>query len=95
LLSTGQDPNGFYLVLDPGQRSPLETILSRTGPAHWLKAPRNQSNRLRLWANIARVVKALEMLHSQGLIHRNVDRLRVVDEAVGLGPASRKTRLQT
>jgi serine/threonine protein kinase len=73
LLHTGQDANGFYLVLDTGQRSPLETILTRSNPSHWLKAPRNQVNRLRLWANIARIVRALEILHSQGLIHRNID----------------------
>jgi len=73
LYSSGQDADGFYLVLDPGQRRPIETLL-RTAPAtHWLKTPRIPAKRLRLWLNLGRIVCALETLHSQGLMHRNID----------------------
>ncbi len=73
LYSSGQDADGFYLVLDPGQRRPIETLL-RTAPAtHWLKSPRVPAKRLRLWLNFGRIASALETLHSQGLMHRNID----------------------
>lgn len=73
LYSSGQDADGFYLVLDPGQRRPIGTLLQTAPATHWLKAPRIQAKRLRLWLNLSRIVFALETLHAQGLMHRNID----------------------
>jgi hypothetical protein len=72
MLSSGEDNEGFYLVLDPGQGSPLEIFRrSKNKPA--VLQPSVPRNRRRLWANALRVAEALEILHSQGVIHRNID----------------------
>jgi hypothetical protein len=73
LSRAGIDGQGFYLVLDPGQRRPLEALLRRTVPSHWLTQPRQLSNRARIWRNLRRIALALETLHAQGLLHRNLD----------------------
>lgn len=73
LYGTGLDTEGFYLALDSGQRRPLKAVLESVGVTHWLKSPRAPASRLRMWLNFARVVGALDILHSQGLLHRNID----------------------
>jgi serine/threonine protein kinase len=40
--------------------------------------PRLPRNRRRLWANALRAAEALELLHSQGIIHRNIDPWAIV-----------------
>ncbi len=67
------DKAGFYLVLKPGLRRPLQTVLQRLGAGHWLSSPRSPSNRNRLWLNLQRVASGLDTLHAQGLLHRNID----------------------
>jgi hypothetical protein len=54
LRQAGLDDQGFYLVLDPGQRRPLQVTLDRAPAGHWLKQPRLSSNRVRAWRNIMR-----------------------------------------
>jgi hypothetical protein len=73
LIDTGSDASGFHLVLAPGQRRPLATLLEHGTPSHWLRQPRLVANRLRIWMNLRRLATALEMLHAQGLLHRNLD----------------------
>lgn len=73
LRATGSDERGFYLVLDPGNRRPLGMILRHAPATHWLKQPRGARNRLAMWANLKRIANALEKLHLQGLLHRNLD----------------------
>jgi hypothetical protein len=73
LRATGSDDHGFYLVLDPGSRRPLAIILQHAPANHWLRQPRTTRNRIWIWANLKRVVNALEKLHLQGLLHRNLD----------------------
>jgi len=73
LIDAGYDASGFHLVLAPGQRRPLATLLERGTPGHWLRQPRLVANRLRIWTNLRRLATALEMLHAQGLLHRNLD----------------------
>jgi DNA polymerase III delta prime subunit len=73
LKATGADASGFYLILDPGSRRPLATLMQRASANHWLKQPRNTVNRIRIWANLKRIAQALESLHNQGLLHRNLD----------------------
>jgi serine/threonine protein kinase len=73
LVASGEDAEGFYLVLDPGQGSPLEIFRRTKNPPPSLAQPRLPRNRRRLWANALRAAEALELLHSQGVIHRNID----------------------
>src|SRR3546814_1075112 len=40
---------------------------------HWLKRLKSSNIRIQLWENIIRIVKAIELLHAQGLLHRHLD----------------------
>jgi hypothetical protein len=73
LLRAGIDERAFYLSLDLGQKSMLQTTLDRSGANHWLKQPRLDANRLLMWQNLKRLCAAIEILHSQGLMHRKLD----------------------
>ena len=73
LQHAGMDEAGFYLILDPGQRRPLASILARNPPGHWLTNQRSPSNRAKLWRNLARISSGIETLHAQGLLHKNLD----------------------
>jgi superfamily I DNA and/or RNA helicase len=73
LLRAGADEQGFYLILDLGQKSLLQTTLDRAATNHWLKQPRLDANRLLMWQNLKRLCAAIEILHSQGLMHRKLD----------------------
>jgi hypothetical protein len=79
MLANGEDTEGFYLVLDPGQGSPLETFMrsERKTPELLAQARQPRARRI-LWANARRLAQALELLHSQGAIHRNLDPWAVV-----------------
>jgi len=78
LQQAGFDDTGFYLVLDLGQRQPLATLLQHRQAAHWLKNPRITRNRLLLWQNLSQIASALEILHDQGLLHRNIDQWSIL-----------------
>ncbi len=70
LDQSGKDDFGFYLVLETIGRLPLSYSKQR-----WLKAIRDlNSNKLTFWTNIIRIVKAIDFLHSQGILHRNLDK---------------------
>lgn len=74
LLDAGEDPKGFYIVIAAGQRRPLAVLIEKgRGGAEWLRSTSSPVNRRRLWANLKRVALGLEVLHSQGLIHCNLD----------------------
>ncbi|WP_338810390.1 AAA domain-containing protein [Agrobacterium leguminum] len=74
LLDAGEDKKGFYIVIAAAQRRPVSILLDRgRSGAGWLRVTSSIGNRRRLWANLSRVVSALEVLHSQGLIHCNLD----------------------
>jgi len=82
LSDAGLDAKGFYLVLDPGQRRPLQTILDHSaGGSSWLRNPRSPGARSRLWRNLKRLAAGLEVLHGQGLLHRNLDSWSVLTAA--------------
>jgi hypothetical protein len=78
MLTGGSDHEGFYIVLDPGLGDPLETFRSATTKPAVLSASRLARNRRLLWANFLRIAQALELLHSQGIIHRNLDPWAVI-----------------
>lgn len=66
----GVDDEGFYLILAAGDVRPLD----------WHKNQSSRRNKLSLkhskhkliWSNLRRIAKGLGILHSQGLIHRNI-----------------------
>ncbi|MEH6789352.1 hypothetical protein [Parasphingorhabdus sp.] len=79
LQNSGMDEKGFYLVLDPGQRRPLQVLLDRASTnTIGLRNPRTASARSRMWRNLKRVAFGLETLHAQGLLHRNLDNYSIL-----------------
>lgn len=82
LLDAGVDAKGFYIVLDAGQRTPLELLLQKgRGATTWLRALNLPANRRRLWTNLQRVARGLEVLHNEGLVHRNLDGWAILTSA--------------
>ncbi|MCI3133131.1 DEAD/DEAH box helicase [Phenylobacterium aquaticum] len=73
LHQAAMDKAGFYLVLKPGQRRPLHSVLQRLSAGHWLSNPRAPANRNKLSLNLQRIASGLDTLHAQGLLHRNID----------------------
>ena len=67
------DDQAFTLILDCGDRVPLAHRLQYSRGAAWHNASRSLPGRLRLWQEIRRLAEALSILHSQGLLHRNID----------------------
>lgn len=78
MAGSGKDSNGFYLVLDPGRGSPLQVFLDAQRRPDLLTQARQPRAKRLLWSNILRLAQGLELLHSQGSIHRNVDPWSVV-----------------
>ncbi|MCR5942648.1 hypothetical protein FG152_17750 [Ochrobactrum sp. XJ1] len=90
MVASGKDKDGFYLVMDPGQGSPLEVLLNASRRPSLLAQARQPRSRRLLWANILRLADGVELLHSQGTIHRNIDPWSVVT-ALGEEPDFRLT----
>ena len=72
------DEFGFYLVLDSGSRLPLSHYYESTSGTlqlkrAWIFNLRQIPSRLRFWKNIKRIVSAVNILHSQGLLHRHLN----------------------
>ncbi|PDT33910.1 hypothetical protein CO671_23115 [Rhizobium sp. M10] len=78
MVASGKDKVGFYLVLDPGQGSPLNVLINASRKPPLLAQARQPRTRRLLWANILRLANGVELLHSQGTIHRNIDPWSVV-----------------
>jgi len=72
LLNSGEDETGFYLVLSLGQRRPLEYLLLSSASDSPRSATRSLQERSNIWANLRRIASGLEILHLQGLLHRNL-----------------------
>lgn len=73
LQATGEDETGFHLVLSPGQRRPLASLLKDDDSGEWLARAKNLQDRINIWKNLQRITNGLELLHSQGLLHRNLN----------------------
>lgn len=82
LIDTAEDQSGFYLVLDPGLRIPLESIMTREQPVRWLDAPTPPAHRVLIWQNLRRIALGLGLLHAQGLLHRALDRWAILASGV-------------
>ena len=72
LRTTHQDNSGYYLVLNPGQRRPLQRLIDDNSDGAKQNLPREFQDRILLWKNLRRIAHGLEILHSQGLLHRNL-----------------------
>ncbi len=73
-----EDDTGFFIVVDPGQGSPLEIFRRAKNQPDAITQPRLPRNRRLIWANGLRIAQALDLLHSQGIIHRNIDPWAIV-----------------
>lgn len=67
MLDAGSDPNGFYLILQSDQLLPMQCYIQQSP-----STPSPHSKHL-FWSNIRRLAKGLGLIHSHGLIHRNLD----------------------
>ena len=73
LQDSAEDENGLYLVLGCGQRRPLQTFLDGLSRPRWLGSRRVEGHRLQIWRNLERLAVGLDILHAQGLLHRNLN----------------------
>lgn len=78
IYTSHTDEHGFYLTLDSGSRLPLSLYYQNTPTTLSLQRPwifnlRPISNRIKFWKNIGRIVSAISILHSQGLLHRHLN----------------------
>ncbi|MDP9709042.1 UNVERIFIED_ORG: hypothetical protein J2X80_001115 [Pseudomonas fluorescens] len=72
LRSAAMDEGGFYLLINAGQRRPLEAMLKNKLYRVGKNQKSVQARRL-TWSNLLRIAKGLEILHLQGLLHRNLN----------------------
>lgn len=72
LRTTHEDSLGFYLTLNPGQRRPLDKYFGDEDSNGRRAVPKVFRDRRLLWRNLRRIAMGLEILHSQGLLHRNL-----------------------
>ncbi len=72
LRTAHEDDLGFYLVLNPGERRPLDKFFGESDANGRREVPRELRDRRLLWSNLRRIANGLELLHSQGLLHRNL-----------------------
>ena len=78
IQGAGIDDDGFYLVLGPGELRPIAWH-QRNAKNRKTLATKNSTRKL-LWTNFHRIAKGLGILHSQGLLHRNVSESSVFTE---------------
>jgi hypothetical protein len=78
MFAHGEDESGFTIVVNPGQGAPLEVFRRSRHQPDVISQPRLPRNKRLIWANGLRIAKALDLLHSQGIIHRNVDPWAIV-----------------
>ena len=76
-----EEVGAFTLILDCDERRPLQNALDRTTGRQWFRTPRTPNSRYRLWQEARRVAEALEILHAQGLLHRNLDASAILTSA--------------
>lgn len=72
LSSSASEKEAFYLLLEADRRLPLATLQSRGNVPAWLRSPLEENSRALIWMNIRRLAIGLDLLHSQGLLHRNL-----------------------
>ncbi|NTG45243.1 DEAD/DEAH box helicase [Rhizobium rhizogenes] len=73
LVASGLDTEGFHLAISSGDAAPLQAFLDLDRKPAILIGHRLPQNRGLLWQNFRRLVDAIDLLHSQATIHRNID----------------------
>jgi hypothetical protein len=74
-----EDATSFGIVLrQAGQ--PLSARIARTRNEHWLKDLGRRQARTLFWQNMARVAKAIGIVHSHGLVHGRIDTAAAMTE---------------
>lgn len=76
LKETFEDESAFYIVISPGQKTFLATHINKTKSS----IPSEQ-DRIIFWANIKRAALGINILHSQGMLHRKVDEWAILTES--------------
>lgn len=71
LRTSTVDDTGFHLVLSIGQRLPLAFHLSTNDELPYSNR-RTVRGRHLIWSNLLRIAKGLDILHLQGMLHRNL-----------------------
>jgi hypothetical protein len=71
--------DSFCAVCEAGP-TPLAARVRTLQSRHWLNSLGIPSNRIILWSNLARLAKALGIIHAQGLIHGRIDRFAAFTE---------------
>jgi hypothetical protein len=64
--------DAFCVLHEPGTVT-LHAKLRRARSKDWIRSLRAPFNRVVLWSNLARVAKALGILHGHGLVHGRID----------------------
>jgi hypothetical protein len=74
-----EDETSFGIVLrQAGQ--PLTSKIARATRDRWLKDLANRQPRILFWRNMARIAKAIGIVHSHGLVHGRVDSSAIMTE---------------
>lgn len=81
LRDSFEDDRAFSLVLDCGDRVPLAYRIQHATGRPWFSSARTIAGRQRLWQETRRLADAIGILHSQGLLHRNIDGWAVMTAA--------------
>ncbi|UVK45673.1 hypothetical protein BPNPMPFG_001230 [Mesorhizobium sp. AR07] len=73
LVASGKDSEGFYLAIEAGDAMPLQALLDSSRKHSVLVSHRMPQVRSLIWQNFRRIIEGVELLHSQGTLHRNID----------------------
>lgn len=75
LKETFEDETAFYIVISPGQKTFLATHLKNAN-----NSIPGEQDRITFWSNIKRTALGINILHSQGMLHRKVDEWAILTE---------------
>jgi hypothetical protein len=67
-----EDATSFGILLGQAGQ-PLATRIARARPDHWLKDLGRRQARTLFWQNMARIAKAIGIVHRHGLVHGRID----------------------
>lgn len=85
LYDLRSDAQGFYAVLDAGDRQPLDGLLQNRIGVSWLRNLGEFGRRRPLWEGLLRISEALTILHGEGTLHRSLRPSAVFVDAGGQG----------
>jgi hypothetical protein len=74
-----EDETSFGILLRQAGL-PLASRMARAAKGHWLKSLANRQARALFWRNMARIAKAIGIVHLHGLVHGRIDASAVMSE---------------